>query len=61
MNVTQKLCDVFESKCYLDKNNILYKKIDGQWVGKPGIQVKPNGKGFQMKWQEDITQTDILT
>jgi hypothetical protein len=60
MQITAHLSDILGAHSYLDKDNILYKKIDNQWVGKPAIQVKPDGKGFQMKWEEDIKPTDEI-
>lgn len=41
--------------------NKLYKIINGKWIGKDYKQVKPNGKGFQLKWVEDILITDQIT
>ncbi len=54
------LADAFGANSALDKDNILWRKVDSQWIGKPGIQVKPSGKGFQMKWREDIMPEDII-
>jgi len=53
------IAEHFGSISVLRPDNQLCKKIGDEWICKPGIQVKPDGKGFQMKWQEDIKPTDI--
>lgn len=46
--------------CILTPDNMLYRKVDDKWISKPSVQVKPNGHGFAMKWEEDITPEDVI-
>lgn len=52
-----EIADLFEAQCCLDNENILWKKIDGEWIGKPGIQLKNLG----WVWFEDAKLDEIDT
>ncbi len=38
---------------FLDNNNILWKMVDGDWIGKPVVK-DPNHKGHRYIWEEEI-------
>jgi hypothetical protein len=40
--------------CFLDKDNIFYRKIDGEWIGKPVVWITP----YKAGWAEDLELED---
>ena len=42
--------------CFLDNKNILWKTIDGGWVGKRGIYLK----SLRAVWKEEIKDNDEI-
>lgn len=41
--------------CYLNIDEILYKSVDGEWIGKRCVT---NFK-FQSKWKEEVADEDV--
>tara|TARA_R110000772_G_scaffold148307_2_gene258902 strand:- start:5521 stop:5745 length:225 start_codon:yes stop_codon:yes gene_type:complete len=42
--------------CFLDSNNILWKDIKGEWIGKRAIYLK----SLRAVWKESIVPTDEI-
>ena len=40
--------------CFLDNKNYLFRHIDGEWVGKPAVQVKMRAGGWRHVWAEEV-------
>ena len=41
--------------CFIDCDNILWKRIDKKWIGKRAIQLKSN----RMVWIEDVSNNEV--
>jgi hypothetical protein len=42
---------------YLDSDNILYKWVDGEFIGKPSVQTK----SLSRKWFDEVSPDEIDT
>ena len=42
--------------CFHDDKNILWKNINGEWIGKRGIYLK----SLRVVWKEQITENDEI-
>lgn len=42
-----------ESTSYMDNKGLLWKIVDGEFIGKPYVK-DPNHKGHRYIWEEDI-------
>lgn len=40
---------------FLDSDSILWKIVDGEWIGKKAVQMKD----LSIRWPEDINHDDI--
>lgn len=49
----KKYCEQFSKASFLDSNMILWKWINGEWIGKPAIKDK-NYKGHRYIWEDEI-------
>lgn len=52
--ITLSIADIFGSPCVDHHSGLLYKKIDGEWIGKPCYYTKD----LRSVWQEDLKPED---